>query len=255
MEKIKTKSKSRLIVFLCFMIVLAIIGYINGWHLWLIEAVKTNLITENRYLLVLRGLGATLLISVCAAVFGTVLGGFICAIRMSGKQSLVTISKVYINIIRGIPVVIILMLFFFVAFVKYDINPIFVAVLSFSIYFSGYVAEIFRTGIESVDKGQFEAGAAGGFSKAQTFIYIIFPQALRHFLPVYSGEFITMMKFTSVVGYISVEDLTRASETIKNRTFSPFFPLLVAAALYFLSAWAFISGLSFLEKRINRRIR
>ena len=129
------------------------------------------------------------------------------------------------------------MIIFYVIFASVNINPVIVAVIAFGINFGAYVSEMFRTSIESVDKGQREAGIAGGFTKVQTFINIIMPQAVRQVLPVYKGEFISMMKATSVVGYIAVQDITRVSDIIRSRTFDAFFPLLLAAAIYLVLAW------------------
>jgi polar amino acid transport system substrate-binding protein len=118
---------------------------------------------------------------------------------------------------------------------------------------------MFRTSIESVDRGQREAGIAGGFTKVQTFIYIVMPQALRHVLPVYKGEFISLIKMTSVVGYIAVQDLTKAGDIIRSRTFDAFFPLIMVAVLYFLVSWSLALALDYIGFKIDpkrkRRIR
>ena len=113
--------------------------------------------------------------------------------------------------------------------------------------FAAYVSEMYRTGIESVDKGQIEAGIATGFTKAKTFLYIVLPQAVRQILPVYKGEFISLVKMTSVVGYIAVQDLTKASDIIRSRTFDAFFPLIMVAVLYFLISWLLSLSLSYVE--------
>jgi polar amino acid transport system substrate-binding protein len=119
---------------------------------------------------------------------------------------------------------------------------------------------MFRTSIESIDRGQKEAATAGGFTKIQTFVYIILPQAMRQILPVYKGEFISLIKMTSIVGYIAVQDLTKASDIIRSRTFDAFFPLIMVAVLYFLIAWLMTWALGFIEisvdpkrKRRNRK--
>jgi polar amino acid transport system substrate-binding protein len=114
---------------------------------------------------------------------------------------------------------------------------------------------MFRTSIQSVDKGQWEAGIAGGFTKAQTFVYIVSPQALRHLLPVYKGEFISLMKMTSVVGYIAVQDLTKVSDIIRSRTFDAFFPLIMAAVIYLLLAWLLTWGLGAVEVSVDPKRR
>ncbi len=201
------------------------------------DSFHNNLIREKRYLLIVDGLKITALISMVAVVFGTLLGALVCFMRMSKNRILVDISRFYISIMRGTPVLVLLMIVFYVVFASVNVNPVFAAIIAFGANFAAYVSEMFRTSIESVDKGQKEAGIAAGFTKVQAFIYIIMPQALRHVLPVYKGEFISLVKMTSVVGYIAVQDLTKASDIIRSRTYDAFFPLIMVAVLYFLLSW------------------
>lgn len=196
-----------------------------------------NIIVEDRYLLIVDGLKITALISLFAVIFGTLLGGLICIMRMAKNRFVSAIARVYISILRGTPVLVLLMLIFYVVFASVNIDPVVVAVIAFGMNFAAYVSEMFRTSIESIDDGQREAGIAGGFTVMQTFIYIIMPQAVRQVLPVYKGEFISMVKMTSVVGYIAVQDLTKASDIIRSRTFDAFFPLVMVAVLYFTISW------------------
>jgi polar amino acid transport system substrate-binding protein len=168
--------------------------------------------------------------------------------RMS-KQAILNIpAKIYISILRGTPVLVILMLIFYVVFGSVNINPILVATIAFGMNFGAYVAEIFRSGIESIEKGQTEAGISLGFNKLKTFIYIILPQTILRILPVYKGEFISLVKMTSIVGYIAVQDLTKASDIIRSRTFDAFFPLIMIAILYFLISWLLMQSLNYVEK-------
>ena len=157
-------------------------------------------------------------------------------------------AKIYISILRGTPVLVILMLIFYVVFGSVNINPIIVATIAFGMNFGAYAAEIFRSGIEGIEKGQMEAGIAMGFNKLKTFIYIILPQTVRRILPIYKGEFISLVKMTSIVGYIAVQDLTKASDIIRSRTFDAFFPLIMIAILYFIISWVLIQALDYLEK-------
>ncbi|MGI6549225.1 MAG: ABC transporter permease subunit [Syntrophomonadales bacterium] len=196
-----------------------------------------NIIVEDRYQLIIDGLKVTALISVLAVIFGTLLGALICYMRMAKNKFLQGFARVYISVLRGIPVLVLLMIVFYVVFASVNIEPVIAAVIAFAMNFGAYVSEMFRAAIESVDKGQREAGIAGGFTELQTFLYIIMPQAIRQVLPVYKGEFISMVKMTSVVGYIAVQDLTKASDIIRSRTFDAFFPLIMVAILYFLMAW------------------
>lgn len=204
-----------------------------------------NIIAEQRYLLIAGGLKTTAVISVCSVLLGTLLGAFICLLRMSKNRILNASSRVYISILRGIPVLVLLMLIFYVVFASVNINPVVVAVIAFGMNFAAYVSEMFRTAIESIDKGQKEAGVAAGFTAWQTFIYIIMPQAARRVLPVYKGEFISLVKMTSVVGYIAVQDLTKAGDIIRSRTFDAFFPLVMVALLYFVISWMLAMALNF----------
>lgn len=201
------------------------------------DSFHNNMIVERRYLLIVDGLKVTVLISLLSVLFGTLLGAMVCFMRMSKNRFLCTIARVYISILRGTPVLVLLMLIFYVVFASVNIDPVIVAVIAFGMNFGAYVSEMFRTAIESVDKGQAEAGIAGGFTPFQTFIYIILPQAVRQVLPVYKGEFISLVKMTSVVGYIAVQDLTKASDIIRSRTFDAFFPLVMVAVLYFAMAY------------------
>jgi polar amino acid transport system substrate-binding protein len=219
------------------------------------DSFYSNIILENRYRLILDGLRLTLFISVFAALLGTILGGLICYMRMSRNRLLSGIAAAYISLLRGTPVLVLLMIIYYVVFASVNINPAIVAVFAFGLNFAAYVSEMFRTSIQSVDKGQREAGIASGFTNVQTFAYIIFPQALRHLLPVYKGEFISLVKMTSIVGYIAVQDLTKASDIIRSRTFDAFFPLIMAAVIYLLIAWLLTWALGAIEISADPRRR
>jgi len=209
---------------------------------------QSNIIQENRYLLILDGLKTTVLISVLATIFGTLLGAVVCFMRMSKNAVLNLPARMYISILRGTPVLVLLMLIFYVVFASVNIDPVLVAVIAFGMNFAAYVAEIFRTGIEGVEKGQTEAGIAMGFTRVSTFLNIVLPQTVRRILPIYKGEFISLVKMTSIVGYIAVQDLTKASDIIRSRTFDAFFPLVMVAILYFLISWVLMQSLEYLER-------
>lgn len=196
----------------------------------------------------MEGLKTTVVISVLSTVFGTLLGALICFMRMSKKSVLSLPARIYISILRGTPVLVVLMMIFYVVFASVNIDPVFVAVVAFGMNFAAYVSEIFRTGIDGVDKGQTEAGIAMGFTRVRTFLYIVLPQTVRRILPVYKGEFISLVKMTSIVGYIAVQDLTKASDIIRSRTFDAFFPLVMVAILYFLISWVLMQSLEYVER-------
>ena len=211
------------------------------------DSFYSNMILEKRYLLILDGLRLTILISIFAALQGTLLGILICWMKMSGNKLLTAIATAYINLLRGTPVLVLLMIIYYIVFASVNIKPGLVAVIAFGLNFGAYVSEMFRTSIESIDKGQTEAGIAGGFTKFQTFIHIIAPQAFRPLIPVYKGEVISLIKMTSIVGYIAVQDLTKASDIIRSRTFDAFFPLLMAAAIYLALALLLTRALGLIE--------
>lgn len=217
------------------------------------QSFMANIIAEGRWRLILEGLKATLFISAGATVGGSALGGLVCAMRMSKRPVLQTLARSYIFLIRGMPVLLLLMLTFYVVFASVRIAPVTVAIIAFGINFSAYVAEMFRTGIEGVADGQIEAGLALGFTRFKTFYYIVLPQALRRILPVYRGEFMTMVKTTSIVGYIGVQDLTRAGDIIRSRTFEAFSPLMLVTVFYFAIIWFLGLALDYVERRTAPR--
>ena len=214
-----------------------------------------NFIQENRWQMILSGLGVTFVISIFSALFGTVLGFGLCMVRRSRNKVVSGVAAVFIRLIQGVPVLVLLMVLFYVVFAGARLNGIVVAIIGFSINFAVYVSEMIRTGINAVDAGQWEAASAMGFGRVKTFTKIIAPQAARHILPVYKGEFISMVKMTSVVGYIAVQDLTKATDLIRSRTFEAFFPLILTAVLYFILAWGLTLLLGLAEKKIDPRRR
>lgn len=215
---------------------------------------RSNIIAERRYLLLWDGLKTTVLISMLSTIFGTALGAVICYMRMSPLAVLRGPARLYIAVLRGTPIVVLLMIIFYVVFGSVDVNPVVVATIAFGMNFAAYVSEMFRTGIESIDRGQKEGGIAMGFSPLQTFAYIMFPQMVQRTLPVYKGEFISLVKMTSVVGYIAVQDLTKAGDIIRSRTFDAFFPLIMITVLYFVIAWGLMQGLQYLERRTDPKL-
>jgi polar amino acid transport system substrate-binding protein len=212
------------------------------------DSFRSNILEEKRYLLIWDGLKTTVMISILATIFGTLLGALVCFMRMSKLRLLSTPARLYINLLRGTPVLVLLMLIFYVVFASVDVSPALVAVVAFGMNFAAYVSEIFRTGIEGVDSGQSEAGIAMGFSRVQTFLHVVLPQTVRRILPVYKGEFISLVKMTSIVGYIAVQDLTKASDIVRSRTFDAFFPLIMVALLYFAISWVLMQSLEHLER-------
>ena len=220
-----------------------------------IDSVRTgfqrNILEEDRYLMILDGLKLSALIALLASLFGTVLGGVICWMRMGCSALLRNLAGLYIGLMRGTPVLVLLMIMFYVVFAGTSITAVTVSVITFGMNFGAYVSEMFRSSIENVDRGQTEAGIALGFSPVKTFVYIVMPQAFKQVLPVYKGELVSLVKMTSIVGYIAVQDLTKVGDIIRSRTFDAFFPLIMVAVLYFILSWIFAAVLDLIGKKVS----
>ena len=209
----------------------------NSFFQHIANSFVNNLIAEQRYQMILEGLQVTLLITFCAVILGSLLGGLVCWARMNRRPWLRNLAELYIDLMRGTPVLVLLMLMYYVFLAPLKATGIVVAIVTFAMNTSAYMGEMLRTGIDSIDKGQREAGLALGYTPRQVFMRIILPQVVRKIMPVYLGEVISLLKGTSIVGYIAVVDMTRASDLIRTRTFDAFFPLIITAAVYFLAAW------------------
>ena len=227
---------------------------------------EKTFITDDRWLQLLNGLGVTVQITIFAALIGLVLGFLIAVIRsthdmtVQGKKCrnfsdfilkfLNFLCNIYITITRGTAVVIQLMIMYFIVFAS-SRNGIFAAILSFGINSGAYVAEIVRSGIMSIDKGQFEASRSLGLNYSSTMIHIILPQAFKNILPALGNEFIVLVKETSVAGYVALQDLTYVGNLIRSRTYEAFFPLITVALIYLI----IVLILTFLLKKLERRLR
>ena len=215
-----------------------------------------NFIKDDRYLWLLDGLKTTLIITVFALIIGLIIGFLVAIIRSAHDKSgsfkvLNAICRVYLTVIRGTPVVVQLMIIYFIIFGSVDISKVLVAIIAFGINSGAYVAEIFRSGIMSIDNGQFEAGRSLGFNYAQTMMYIIMPQAFKNVLPTLCNEFISLLKETSVSGYIALQDLTKGGDIIRSRTYDAFMPLIAVALIYLAMVMIFTKLVSLLERRLR----
>ncbi len=211
---------------------------------------------KQRWLLVLQGLGTTLLISFCAVLIGSILGCIFALFKISKNKVLNGIANVYTTVIRGIPMATLLMIFYFVIFAPIGLqNTIVVAIIAFGINSGAYCTEIFRAGIQGVDKGQEEAGRSLGLSWWQTLSKIILPQAIRTILPTFTSEFITMIKETSVASFIAVVDLQKACDNIRNQTYNAWIPLLSCAAIYLCLTVGLTKLFAVFEKKMARSDR
>ena len=218
------------------------------------EAFERAFINGDRWKLYLDGLGLTIRISLFAAILGLLIGTVLAFMKLSVAGGRKTpwnlVANIYIDVIRGTPAVLQLLIMYFIVF-AFSRNGIMIAILTFGINSGAYVAEIVRAGILAVDKGQTEAGRAMGLGKAQTFIHVVMPQAAKNILPPMGNEFIVLLKETAIVGYVGLSDLTRIANQIASRTYEPFMPLIGAAIIYF----TIIKVLTVLLGKLERRLR
>ena len=238
---------------------------IAAWFAGIKSEFVLNFITKNRWRMLLNGLGTTLLITLFSCLMGIAIGVVVSIVRSTWDKAgadmrpgfsrgllrvLNRIAVIYLTVIRGTPVVIQLMIAYYVIF-AFSSNGVLVATLAFGLNSGAYVAEIFRGGIMSIDKGQFEAGRSLGFNYVQTMAYIVVPQVIKNVLPALAKEFISLLKETSVAGYVTVSDLTYAGNRIRGVTFSPFMPLIAVALIYLVLVMFFTKLVSLLERRLR----
>lgn len=222
----------------------------------IIRKITAAFVTGDRWKLYFKGLGVTMQVAAMAAVLGIIIGTIVAfmkiSVRKNGKRTILShIANVYIDIIRGTPSVLQLMIMYF-AILASSKNAIMIAGLSFGINSGAYVAEIIRAGILAVDKGQTEAGRSLGLSNFQTMCYIVIPQAFKNVLPPLVNEFIVLLKETAIVGYVGLSDLTRVANQIASKTFDSFTPLIGAAVIYFVIIKILTKLLEKLERRMRR---
>ncbi len=215
------------------------------------DSINRNFIKEGRYKMVLSGLVVTLLLSALSGAFGTALGALICFMHTRKSGPVPAFARLYIKVFRGLPLLVWLMLLCYVVFKGSGLSAFWISVIAFTMDFSAYSAEIFRSGIEAVPKGQYMAAEALGFKRGRAFFKVVMPQALVHIIPVYSGQLISTIKMTSIAGYISVEELTKVTDIIRSRTFDAFFPLLFSAVVYFVLSVVVIRLLRIAESKIR----
>ena len=215
-----------------------------------------TVIYDNRYKYILEGLFNTIIIAFFAVIIGVIIGTIVALIRNNYDQNqkfklLNHLCKLYVNIIRGTPSIFQLMIIYYVIFNSVNIDIIIVSIIAFGINSGAYVSEIIRAGINSIPKGQSEAGYSLGLKYAQIMQHIVLPQAIKNVLPALGNEFITLLKETSVGAYIGVVELTKASDIIASRTYDYFFPLLIIAIIYLTMT----IGLSKLITKLERKLK
>ena len=213
-------------------------------------------ISDDRYLFFLEGLKYTLIIAFFSALLGLLLGTITSVIRDYYKSTkklkiLSQICEVYVYVIRGTPTVLQLMILYYVVFKSSTLSPIIVGILAFGINSGAYVSEIFRAGFEGIDKGQREASKTLGLNYIRTMRYVIFPQALAKIFPALGNEVITLVKETSIAGYIGIVELIKAADIISSRTYDYFFPLVVSAIVYLFLTYILSKIMKFGERKLN----
>lgn len=247
-------------------------GIWNGISLWAADFKADfvlNFIQENRWKFLTTGLTNTIIITFLALIIGVILGVLVAIVRSSYDKTYTEmkngigkfllwltngICNLYLTVIRGTPVTVQLMIMYYIIFAS-SRNSLMVAVISFGINSGAYVAEIVRSGIMSIDQGQFEAGRSLGFDYKQTMWYVIIPQAFKNVLPALANEFIVLLKETSVAGYVTIRDLTMGGNIIRAATYSPFLPLVAVAIVYLVMVIAFTKLVNILERRLRNNER
>jgi len=222
---------------------------------WL-NKLHDTFIVDNNYMMLVDGLKRTAIITLGALVIGVLIGSLIALIKyfsedVPGLKVPAKICDIYVTVIRGVPMVVLLLIFYFV--IMKTAHEVLVCVIAFGINSGAYMAELIRSGINAVDRGQMEAGRSLGMSKLQTMRKIIFPQAIKYILPAIGNEMIALLKETSVAGYVTVVDLTRAGNLIRNNTFDALNPLLVVALIYLLLVVLLTKLLGMFERRLAKR--
>jgi len=215
------------------------------------DGIKRTFIDENRYKMILDGLAITLVITFFGFILANLVGAIFCYFALSKLKVLNILNEVYTQIMQGTPLVVTLMIMFYVVFGSSNISGVIISIVCFGMTSGSSLAGIFANSIKSIDKGQNEAALALGLNKIQSFVGIVMPQAIRFMLPNYFGELIGLLKGTAIVGYVAVVDLTKASNIIRSSTYDAFFPLISIALIYFLITFVILKTLKFAQKKLE----
>ena len=207
-------------------------------------------VAEDRWKMLANGFGVTLFITFLSVIFATLLAFPVWRARSASNAFVSACAKGYIAFMQGTPLLVFLMVLFYVVFGRVDIAGVWVAIIGFSLNASAYLGEVLRSGVDSVSRGQVEAALALGYTPRRAFFRFVLPQAVRTVMPVYRGQVVILLKNTSIVGYIAIGDLTRASDLVRSRTYESFFPIITTALIYFVAAWL----LALVVKRLGHRL-
>ena len=222
------------------------------WWADVVDTFQRCFISEERYKLLISGIGVTIKVSLLAVVLGIIIGFLIALCNLSKKKAFNVIGKVYTDVIRGTPSVTQLMIIYFVVFATINWSKWIIAAIAFGINSGAYVSEIIRAGILSIDKGQTEAGRSLGLSAKQTMMTIVVPQAVKNIFPALGNEFITLIKETAIVGYVGLIDIQKAGDFIKSATYEAFMPLVGTAIIYFVLIKLLTLALTKYEKHLRK---
>ena len=224
----------------------------SSWWADICDQFVRCFIKEDRYLLLISGIGVTIKVTILALIIGLILGFLIALCNLSKNKVLKAIGGIYTDVIRGTPSVTQLMIIYFVVFASIHWEKWIIAAIAFGINSGAYVSEIIRAGILSIDRGQTEAGRALGLSRGQTMVHIILPQALKNVFPALCNEFIVLIKETAIVGYVGLMDIQKAGDFIKSATFLAFMPLISIAIIYYVLIKVLNIGLKKIENALRK---
>ncbi len=230
----------------------------NWFDKWL-DTLYNTFIVSNRYMTIIEGFEKTLVITIGSLILGVIIGTIVATVKVFSANNKALkpfdmLCNFYLTVIRGTPVVVQLLIFFFIIFVNAK-DGTWVAIITFGVNSGAYVAEVIRSGIMSIDPGQMEAGRSLGFSQIKTMWYIILPQAFKNILPAIGNEMIALLKETSVAGYVAVVDLTKAGNQIKNTTYDQINPILLVALVYLILVVGLTKILNIFERRLKKNER
>jgi len=221
----------------------------------IVSSFEKTFLRENRWRLFLQGIETTLLITVLSILFGTALGFGVFMLCRRGNPAANLITRFCIWLVQGMPMVVLLMILYYVVFGRVDISGISVAVIGFSLTFGASVFGLTKMGVGTIDRGQYEAAYALGHSDRRTFYHVILPQAIPHVLPAYRGEIVSLIKATAIVGYVAVQDLTKMGDIVRSRTYEAFFPLIAVTIIYFVLEGVLNAITGWIQVRIDPKRR
>jgi len=219
------------------------------------DSFQKTFIRENRWKLFVEGIGTTMLITVLSILFGTALGFGVFMLCRNGNPVANALTRFCVWLVQGMPVVVLLMILYYIIFGKVAISGTAVSVIGFTLVFGAAVYGMLKTGVGAIDRGQTEAAYALGYSDHKAFFRVVLPQAIPHFLPSYKGQITALIKATAVVGYVAVQDLTKMGDIVRSRTYEAFFPLIAVAVIYFVLAAILTFFVNKVEIRIDPRKR